>query len=291
MKGNRERKFSMSDSEGTILFPEEPKRVFIKSEKAYVRAKEAKFVREKPQPKRTEIKTPLTKEQKKYLADLITEWVTTSNLAKKPISYGEARNLLYDYGLDGVVNGIEQVEQSEFDQCVSYIQQRIRALESIGSNRVMRRKAGYRNSRIAAIHTRIKELGISDQQRREYQLHRYQKHSMKDLTDDEIDDYYGYVMHGTPKFRIPKKATPSIQQIREKSLAGLLDDLEAEAVAKGQQFNRMKLMQGRDEMLALLQQRDPALFKDIGDNFPEFWKGQKLGQCKSGVKPGKSDNR
>jgi hypothetical protein len=240
---------------------------------------------------RTEIKTPLTKEQRKYLNDLMTELVTTSNLAKKPIAYEKAWISLYDNGLDGAVNGIGQIEQSELEQCVSYIQQRIRALETIGNKRVMRRKSGYRNSRIAAIHSRTKELGISDKQRKDYQLHRFNKCSTKDFTDDEIEDYYNYVMRGNPKFNIPKKATQSIQQIREKSLAGLLDDLEAKAFINGQQFYRMKLTHSKEEIFAMLKQRDPALFEDLDGQFDDFWKNQKLCARISGRKPGKSDNR
>lgn len=281
----------MSKSDNIIHFPLNAKTVFTKSEKAYVRTNELKVSVSKQPPKRTEVKSPLTKEQSSKLNYWINEWVTTSNLAKKSITYSKAWTLLYADGLDGEVNGIKQIEQSEFQQCVSYIQQRIRILETVGNKRVMRRKTDHRGSRIKGIHARCKELGVSDEARKAYQLHRFKKGSMKDFTDDELEEYYGYIMHGTPKFFIPKKAVKSVQQDRETVLLVLLGILEGGAIAKGQQFNRMALSQSKGEMLAMLEQRDPALFNLSLDQFGKFWDEQKHCKCRKGAKPGQSASR
>ena len=274
----------MSDSDNSTPFPRQSKTAFVKTEKAYVRTKEAKVVKEKDPPRRTDIKIPLTKEQRKYLNDLMTELVTTSNLAKKPISYQKAWTLLYDNGLDGAVNHIEQIEQNEFEQCISYIQQRIRALESTGNKRVIRRKSDYRNSRISAMHARCKELCVPDEIRKDYQLSRFKKRSMKDFTDDELDEYYNYVMHGTPKFTLPRTQTQSIQQDRENALRVHVGFMEANAKDKGQIFNPHRLNYSKLDMFETLKQRDKTLFGDMSEEqFNKFWSKQQI--CK--LKPGK----
>lgn len=281
-----------SNPNNIIQFPLKAKTVFTKSEKAYVSTNEVKISNPKPPPKRIEVNNPLTKQQRTELQDWITEWVTTSNLAKKPISYGAARTRLYEDGLQGEVNGVEQIDQSELPTCISYIKQRIRILETVGNKRVMIRKGDYRNGRISAIHARCKELGVSDEIRKAYQLYKYEKISMKDFPDDELDHYYSYVMHGTPKFFIPKKAVQSVQQDRENALLVLLGVLEGEAIEKGQQFNRLALSQSKEEMLAMLEQRDPALFNEVElGTFEEFWKKQKHCKCRKGPKIGQSAHR
>ncbi len=281
----------MSESDNIIKFQLNAKMAFVKSEKTYVRSKEVNVVKEKELPKRIKVENPLTKQHREELNYWINEWVTTSNLAKKPIAYGKAYNKLYADGLDGEVNGIGQIEQSEFQQCVSFIQQRIRVLETVGNKRVMRRKADYRSSRITAIHTRCKELGVSDETRKAYQLYRFKKGSMKDFTDDELEEYYGYVMRGTPRFFIPKKAAPSVQKDRESALLILLGILEGEAISKGRQFNRQALSYRKEEMLNLLEQREPDLFDISLDTFNEFWDMQKHCKARSGRKPGQSARR
>lgn len=281
-----------SKPDNIIQFPLKAKTIFTKAEKAYVITEKATILNKKQPPKRTKVENPLTKQQKNQLNYLVkNKWVSTSNLAERPINYGRAWNLLYEHGLDGAVNGIEQIEQSEFQQCVSFIQQRIRILETVGNKRVMRRKFDYRDSRIAGIHARCNELGISDEIRRDYQLYRFKKRSMKDFTDDELEEYYEYVMHGTPKFFIPKKVAQPIQKDRENTLLILLDVLEREAIAKGQQFNRLALSYGKEEFFAMLQQLEPALFNIEIETFEEFWKEQKHCRCRKGPKPGQSARR
>ena len=120
------------------------KRFFVKADKTYVKSNHTTVVTPKPPPKRTEVKNPLTREQREELRYLVVnKWVTTRNLAKKPLHPGKAWTLLYEDGLQGAVNGIEQIEQDELKDCRFYIQQRIKILESVGSQRVMRRKLNW----------------------------------------------------------------------------------------------------------------------------------------------------
>ena len=80
----------MSDSDNITNFPGNPKPTFIKTPKAYIKSGRTTVVNEKTPPKRTDVKTKLTKEHRQELRELINDWVTTSNLAKKPLDYGKA---------------------------------------------------------------------------------------------------------------------------------------------------------------------------------------------------------
>ena len=277
----------MSNSEKIIPFPNHPNTVFVKSEKTYVRSKKTEVINEKEPPKRTDVKNPLTKEHRKELRELINDWVTTSNLAKKPLDYGKAYTKLYSDGLQGEVNGIEQIEESEFEHCRKYIKERIRILETIGNQRIIRRKSDWRNDRIKAIHARCKELGVSDEARKAYQLERFGKASLADLTDDELQEMYNYVMMGTPKFTSSRAQVKNIQQARENALRVLVGFLEADYKSKNKSFDPGKLAVPKRKMFELLKQREPDLFRgengDMSDDeFNKFWSKQQLCKLKSG---------
>lgn len=278
----------MSDSDNIIQFPGKAKLVSVKTDKAYVAAEKVTVSRKKEPPKRTDVKTPLTNEHRKELIELVNSWVATSNLAKKPISYPKAYSLIYQDALRGEVNGINQIEESEFEICRKYIQQRIRILETVGNQRVMRRKLDWRRTRISAIHARLSELikqgKVTEQRRKEYQLDRYEKESVADFSDDELEDYRIYLMQKNPKFTIPLEKIKAIQQDRENALRVLIGVMEANAKAKGQIFTPQRLNCPKSDMMEMLKQREPALFSGMSeDQFNKFWTKQSV--CK--LKPGK----
>lgn len=282
----------MNDSDNIIKFPGKAKLISVKTDKAYVAAEKVTVSRKKEPPNRTDVKTPLTNEHREELRNLVNDWVTTSNLAKKPLNHAKAYTKLYADGLNGEVNGIEQIEESEFEQCRRYLQQRIKILETVGDSRVIRRKSEWRRDRIGKIHSICKTLGVSDETRKAYQLARYGKDSLADFTDDELEDFYRYVIHGTPKFKMPRAQAKTIQQDRENALRVLIGVLEANAKEKEQIFNPFKLTITKDEMRELLIRRNRDLF--IGDDgneisidqFNDFWKAQKICKCKSGRRLG-----
>lgn len=274
----------MRNSDNIIPFPVKTKITSVKAEKAYVVATNVTVSRKKETPKRTDVKNPLSQEHRKKLRDLVTDWVTTSNLAKKPLVYGKAYSRIYQEALQGEVNGIDQIEESEFEACKRYIHQRIKILETVGNSRVIRCKSEWRNHRIGKIHAICKILGVSDKTRKAYQLWRYRKDSLADFTDDALDHFYGYCIRGTPKFTIPPVQATTLQQDRENALRVMVGVMEANAKAKGQTFNPQRLNFSKLDMFEMLKQREPALFGGMTEEpFNKFWSKQSV--CK--LKPGK----
>lgn len=91
-----------------------------------------KIVRKKI-PKRTTVNNPLTEEHRDELNYLVKHWASTSKQAKNKkhhIDFPQAWGNLYSFCLKNEVNGIEQIEESEYLQCVSYLNQKIRIVES-----------------------------------------------------------------------------------------------------------------------------------------------------------------
>lgn len=261
----------------------ETDKLIAKTDEAIIHSKKTKIIKPKEPPKRTDVKNPLTNEQIKELDSMVNEWTATSNLSKKPMHFGQGWNKIFYKCLDGEVNGKKQIEQTEYEKVKSFIQQKIMILENAGSKRIMRRKEGYRNKRIGSIQARCKELSIQPEKRKAYQLYRYGKDSLVDFSDDELDDFYGYVIRGTPKFTIPQPNAQETQQDRENALRVLLGVFEEKAKANGQQFNSQRLNNSKTEMLNLLAEREPDLFKGLSEEgFNKFWSKQKI--CK--LKPG-----
>lgn len=261
---------------------------FVNTDKLYAKAKHAKIVKEKEPPIRMNVTTPLTTEHRQEIKELITEWVTTSNLAKKPIGHGKAYSLLYthDDGLAGAVNGIDQIEDDEFEQCRAFIKTRIRILESNDSGGLTRKKDDWRNGRIRGIQTRRRKAGISDETFKAYLRDRWGDDSLVLLSDDDLEACYRYAMSGSPKWIPPKEQTPGLQALREKALAKWLEEMEADAVARGEPFDRgaLRINGKKDVIRTLLAERDRTLFCDDSgqpisvDAFNAFWKAQQL--CK-----------
>ncbi len=74
-------------------------------------------------------------------------------------------------------------------------------------------------------------------------------------------------------------------QLRERALIGLLDDLERDAKAQGEPFDRHALRYTKDRLHTMLKDRDRHLFTIAPGTFEEFWKKKRKGICS--VKPGR----
>ncbi len=78
--------------------------------------------------KRTKVEHRLTEEHRIELDYLVKEWAEISQKSrskKDHIPFGRAYSLLFQYGLDGKVNAMDQIEDSEFDQAKDYLKQKI----------------------------------------------------------------------------------------------------------------------------------------------------------------------
>ncbi|MBT9098772.1 hypothetical protein KFZ76_13765 [Methylovulum psychrotolerans] len=265
---------------------------FVKAEKAYAAVNTLNVTYQKPPPKRTEINNPLTKEQRKQLNELITEWVTTSNLAKKPIAFDKAWSNLFYYGLSGAVNNINQIEQEEFATCKSYINQRIMIIESDCKTGLTRFKEGWRNKHIGKIHAVCKKQKISDEKRKVFMLDKWGKDSLTELTDDELRECYQYAVSSNPSWIASKYEIQGTQEQREKALGLLLNELEAQAKAVNSIFDRNNITLGKSVILSMLSQRDRTLFSDGDGNpiaettFNRFLTKAKMCKFKAGRKIG-----
>lgn len=244
-----------------------------------------KFARQKKEPKRKEVNNPITPKHRKQIAEMIDEWVRISNvIAKKSITPPAARNKLYAQGLQGKVNSIEQVEDEEFGQCVSYIKQQIRIVESYDKRGVIRGLTSeWRNDRIKAIHAKCKSLGVSDEKRKAYMMDRFGKNSLLDLTDDELSEFYTYVM-SNPTFSYSRAKVQTAYHKKEIALIEFIGVLEAEATAKGESFDKMQLVISKSDILKRLAKRAPREFSITETTFNTFWAKQQICSCKSGPK-------
>lgn len=267
--------------------------VFVKAKKAFAKTETLTVVKSKEPPRRTEVKEPLTKEQREEIRKLVTEWVTTSNLVGKPLknSFGTAYSRLYEECLNAEVNALTQIEQGEFEQCYAYLKQRIRATESNDSNGIIQRKSNFRTERIRTIQTKCGQQGVSDDKRRAYMQFRWGNDSLTLLSDDELEECYRYAVSSPPPtWNIPKVEIPGMQALREKAFSRWLDEKEAEARARGEDFNRqdIQIKGGKQAAIADLAKRDRTLFADddgqpIDDGaFNKFLTKAKLGKFHAG---------
>lgn len=268
------------------------KTAFVKTEKAYVKAEKVIVTVPKEPPRRTDIKNPLTVEQKDALKELLTEWITTSNLAKKPINFGTAWKKLFEQGLSGAVSALAQIEQDEFDTCLRYIKQQIMIIESTSKTGLTRYKSDWRKKHIGKIQANCKKQGITDEKRKAFMLARWDKNSLTLLTDDELRECYQYAHGKNPSWTPPQRELLGTQQQREKSLGLLLDELEAQAKAVNSVFDRNNITLGKGMVLSMLSQRDRTLFCDNEGNpiaettFNRFLTNAKMCKFKAGRKIG-----
>lgn len=280
----------MNDSNNIIQFPgnykgkpltiNNPKRVNLHN---------AGVVKYSPPPKerkRKVVKNRLTQEHRAEIDYLVKRWVIISQEAKIEryrYNYGQAYKYLFTYGLDGAVNGIDQIEENEYEQCKNYLNQHIRIAESRMPKGMAFGDSKWRNRILGQIHARCKTLGCSEEKRKRYQLDRFEKESLADFTEDELVEMRNYVMGDNPTFIFKKKACV-IQQDRENALLRLVGALEADAKAEAQIFNSHLLPFSKRKMMEKLKQQDPALFAGMSeDQFNKFWSKQQV--CK--LKPGK----
>jgi hypothetical protein len=259
----------------------------VNSKRTNVKTNHLKVTKEKEPPKRTTVKQPLTDAQRAKLKEKITDWITTSNVAKKPMQYSQAWGKLYNDidALGGAVNGITQIEQDEFPLCIEYINQKIAI---IMSNKSVRNKySGNRKKYISSIQARCKELGVSDETRKAYMLAKYGKDSLAEsaanpFTNDELYDFYQYVM-GNPKFSPPKIEMAGTHELREKALARFIDGYAADMAGRGIEIDRQALRYpgGKKAIFEALQQQEPTLFDaDMTlSAFDKFWLKQRV--CKA----------
>jgi hypothetical protein len=267
------------------------KTTILKSEKTYVKTNKLSVQKVKEPPKRTNVIKPLSTEKRKEIRDLINDFVTTSNLARKPIMHGKAYGKLYEIALKGDVNGIEQIEDSEFETCTSWLKQQIMILENSDTAGATKKKSDWRRKRITNIQTRCKKAGVTDERRRAYLSARFGHESLSLLDDDELEECYGYAQKN-PSWTPPKYETPGTQQQREKALGLLLDELEQNANAAGSVFDRHNITLGKGVVLSMLAQRDRTLFCDNDGNpiaettFSRFLTKAKMCKFKAGRKIG-----
>lgn len=242
-------------------------------------------VRKQPAPpKRTSLICPLNTEQRTELKDLINEWVSTRNLMKRPLTHGRAFTLLYTEHLHGQVAHLNEIEASEFAGCRNWINQQTRIAESYNPKQA-RRNPNHTNTLLTRIHARCRNLGISNEVRKQYQLDRWGKESLTEFSDSELEELRQYVQQDHPSFQYKEKIHHRDQELREKALAALIDELEAQAHHDKQPFDRDRLPYTKPDIRALLQQRDRSLFSISETTFKDFWKKRRKGIC--GLKAGR----
>jgi len=242
---------------------------FVKAKKAYVKTDKLTVSKSKESPKRTDIKNPLTTEQKDELKDLLNEWVITSNLAKKPINFGGAWNKLFVQGLGGAVNALAQIEQYEFDICVKYIKRQIMIIESTSKTDLTRYKSNWRQKHIGTIHDKCRKQGITGEKRKAFMLVEWGKDSLTLLTDDELRECYQYANRPKPSWIPVQREPQGTQQLREKSFDLLLNKLAEQAKAVNCIFDRNSISLTKDYILSMLFEQDKTLWIGTDKNMIE----------------------
>lgn len=259
------------------------KQTSIKAERATMTAGVVKVIKQEL-PRCDKAKDPLTRDERAELTALIKEFAATRNLANHPTTMGGAWSFFYKQVLRGEVNGIDQIERCDFQTCKKLLNDRIR-LEEARNPTSARRKTGYGSSRIGAIQARCKELGITDDIRKQYQRDRWGHDSLTAFSDSELEQFVQYVRQDRPLFQHREKVNGTEQGLRVKALIAWLDEKEAEAIARGEAFNRQRLPFTKDEIHAELRARDRSLFTISSATFEGFWQDKPKGLC--GVKTGR----
>ncbi|OAI12635.1 hypothetical protein A1507_18805 [Methylomonas koyamae] len=247
----------------------------------------------KPKADMPSIDNPLTPGHRAELKDLIDKWVNLSGYLKKPLTFSAAWSMLNrqakSMGKVGVTT-INHYPDCDFERGKKFIQQEIAKLNKKPT--VKKNSPTWRNSQISAIQTRCKQMNIADEKRRGYMESRFGvgKNSLTKLTDTELQEFKDYVMNGSPKFDYKQPQAP-MQQIREKALSSLIDEMEKAAIDSGEYFNRESIPFKRETMLDKLQARDPGLFGDLAiASFKAFWNKQQICKLASGKPRGEWQN-
>lgn len=236
-------------------------------------------VRKQPAPpKRTSVTYPLNTEQRAELNELINDWVTTSNLVKRPLHHGRAFSRLFNECLQGQVAHLNEIEASEFADCRNWIKQQIRIAENSNLKQA-RRKPDHTKRQIQTIQVRCKVLGVPDEVRKQYQRDRWGHESLTEFSDSELEAFRQYVQQDNPSFRHKERINPRDQELRDKALEILMDELEAVARQAQQPFDRHALRYTKTEIHDMLKARDRSLFSISEATFEDFWKKRAKGIC------------
>lgn len=242
-------------------------------------------------PKREHVECPLTEDHRNEINYLVRSWAELSQKAKSKrhhIAYGQAYCNLWDYGLDGAVNGIEQIEESEYQRCKVYLNQKIMIATRRAIKDGLVDSSEIKNRLIGSIKSRYKNLNFSDEQQEVYHRYRFKKDSLSDFLLDELQELYNFVMSKNPKFIIPKEDVQLMQKDREQALLMLLGDLEQQAKKEGHIFDLKRFTyRTKEEMFRLLEERQPHLFGCSHGQLLTFWSKQKICKCVSGARPKK----
>lgn len=239
----------------------------------------------------------ITKEHRDEINYLVNEFVDLYMIINKSATQKSARQMIYPQLKRQAqsVGNYANIELKYFPECdfeiaKHYVQLRIRILRNNES--VWKESKNWRNDRLNAIHARCKNMEISDERRKIYQLARFGKESLRDFTNQELQQMFVYTFSENPSFnpdfirnksnessdnREPETDKKQIQ--RERVLSDWLNELQANDPTTD--INNLPYTQ--EDMLKELQAKSD-LFDLATTSFATFWKTQKL--CK--LKPKKT---
>ncbi|MCX7066155.1 MAG: hypothetical protein NTW85_00400 [Methylococcales bacterium] len=118
-----------------------------------------------------------------------------------------SKNFIKDVGS----SSINRMMDIDFPRAESVLKQNIARLNN---HYLVRQK---RTGLLAQAHNRIKELGVGEDTRREYQFLRYGKKSMADFEADDLADYCQYLSQPYPAFDINETFIEPEQAARKQS--------------------------------------------------------------------------
>lgn len=191
------------------------------------------------------------------------------------------------------VRKIEYFPDCDFEIAKHYLQLRIRILKNHEST--WTENKSWRKERLDAIHARCENMQIGNDQRKAYQLARFGKESLRDFTNQELQQMFVYTFGRNPSFNpsfirnecgdfeaetIVKPDDKQSQ--RERVLSESLTELQANDPT----INVKSLRFSKAEIRAMLERKDPDLFpKEMSaSTFDSFWNRQNLCSLQRGKK-------
>ncbi len=251
-------------------------------------AETVKIINKRPRVKPLPVEGALTEGHKAEFAALIKQWV---DLAKPKFPRKTEQQLFSGIrarlnkkatsaGRFGVTS-VHAYPECDFEKGKKFLKQEIAIL--YGSATVRKQAPNFINACMGAIHKRCKELGVSDETRKAYQLARFGKDSLANFNQMELEEMLQYVKQPNPSFGVERVKAPDTQQNREKALAMLLGSLRVKhawfAIPEPLPFDKVEIRQ-------MLEDQDIRLFEVLSESqFNRFWSTQKLCKLKRGNKP------
>lgn len=181
------------------------------------------------------------------------------------------------------VRKIEYFPDCDFEIAKHYLQLRIRILKNHEST--WTENKSWRKERLEAIHARCENMQISNDQRKAYQLARFGKESLRDFTNQELQQMFVYTFGRNPSFNPAFirnecgdfEAETSVkpddkQSQRECVLSESLTELQANDPTID--INNLPYTQRK--MREILQAKNFDLFNLAVSSFTKFWSRQKL---------------